>query len=152
MSTARFAVCVSALTPFAYHSFRVRVTLLPLGEQLAHVDVAHVAPYRAVDQPIDHRVGLHSAAEPAVPFRMRVLRADDRRCRRVAPLNQLEHEADVGIVDVLRQLFVVGHDLADGLVLSIVLRTFNLPSVRQLFLAATRRDTGGSSIPCSRRT
>ena len=37
-------------------------------------------------------------------------------------------------------------------VLSIVLRTFNLPSVRQLFLAATRRGTGGSSIPCSRRT
>ena len=111
MSTARFTVCVSALTPFAYHAFRVRVTLLPLGEQLAHVDVARVDPYRAVDQPIDHRIGPYSAAEPAVPFRGRVLRADDRRFRRVAPLDQLEQEADVDIVDVLRQPLVDGQEL-----------------------------------------
>lgn len=77
MSTARFALSVLVPTPFAYHPFRGRVSLLLLGEQLPHVDVAQVDPDRTVHQPAGHRVGLHAAAETAVPAGRRVLRAED---------------------------------------------------------------------------
>ena len=73
MSTALFAVCVSALTPSGYRLFRRSVALFPIGEQLAHVDVSEVDSHGAMDQAIDHRVGLHAAAEAAVPLGRRVL-------------------------------------------------------------------------------
>lgn len=50
------------LTPFAYHPFRVCVSLSPLSEQLTHVDVAEVDSHRAVDEAVDHGVGLEDAA------------------------------------------------------------------------------------------
>ena len=74
MSTARFGVCVSALTPFAYRAFCAKriVSVLALrGQQLANVHIAQVYPDRSVDQPVDHRVRLDAAAEPPVPFGVR---------------------------------------------------------------------------------
>lgn len=91
MSTARFGVCVSALTPFVYRAFRTKriVSVLALrGQQLANVHVAQVYPDRSVDQPVDHRARLDAAAEPPVPFGGRVLRAEDRGMRRSISSNR----------------------------------------------------------------
>ena len=81
MGTARFGVCVSVLTPFGYRPFRaygIVGGLPPDGQQLADVHVTQVDPYRAVYQPVHHRVGLHPAAEPPVPLRGRVPRTQHR--------------------------------------------------------------------------
>ena len=81
MSIARFAVFVPVSTPF-----RGRISLFLLGGQLPHVDVAQVNPERIVHQPVDHRVGLHAAAELAVSVGRRVLRAEDGEAIRVEQL------------------------------------------------------------------
>ena len=120
MSTARFGVYVSALTPFAYRAFRAKriVSVLVLrGKQLANVHVAQVYPDRAVDQPVNHRVRLDAAAEPPVPFGGRALRAEDRGMRHVPPLYRLEQEADRDVVDVLGQPFVYDQQLVAGVLL-----------------------------------
>ena len=83
MSTARFAVCVAALTPFGNHPFRDWISLFLLCEQLPDVDVAQIYPHSAVDQEIDHRVGPHAASEAVVPLGRRALRAQNGRLRRV---------------------------------------------------------------------
>jgi len=82
------------------------VSLLLLGEQLADVDVTEIYADRAVHQAVDHRVGLHATAQPPVLFRRSVLGAENRRLGGVAAFHQLEQEADVEIVDVLREPFV----------------------------------------------
>lgn len=101
MSTARFALSVSVPTPFPHHPFRGRVSLLLLGGQIPHVDVAQVDPDRTVHQPVDHRVGLHAAAETAVPVGRRVLRAEDGGAIHVAPLHELEQKPYGHVFDVL---------------------------------------------------
>lgn len=106
MNTTRFTVSVSVLTPFPYRSIRGCVSLSLLGEQFAYVDVAQVDPDRPVYEPVDHGVRLDPASEPAVPFSRRVLRAQYRRLRHVAPLDQLEQEADVQVIDALGEPFV----------------------------------------------
>lgn len=111
MSTTCFAVCVAALTPFGNHLFRDRVSLLLLCEQLADVDIAQIYPHSAVDQAIDHRVGLHAASEAAVPLGRGVLRAQNGRLRRIPSLDQLEQEGDVDVVHVLGEPLVQDQDL-----------------------------------------
>lgn len=76
MSTARFALSVSMLTPFQYRvlrGFHITGTLLPRRD------------------------------EPAVPLRRRVLRAQHGRVRHVPALDQLEQEPDSDVVHVLGQ-------------------------------------------------
>jgi hypothetical protein len=67
VSTACFAASVLVPTLVSYHPFGGRVSLLLLVEQPPHLGVAQVNSNRTVHKPVDYHVGLHAAAELAVP-------------------------------------------------------------------------------------
>ena len=117
MSIARFAVRVTVLTPFGNHPSRRPVSLLLLSKQFADVDVPEVNPHGAVNQAVNHGIGLDAAPEAAMPLGGRVLRAENRRLRGVAALYQLEQEGDVDIADVFGEPFVQYEDLVAGVLL-----------------------------------
>ena len=54
LRSGAYAVCVSPVSRACIAT--------PLSEQLSHVDVAEADPHRAVDEAVDHGVGLDAAA------------------------------------------------------------------------------------------